>query len=277
MSFRPTLLALLLCTSVPVAASAQDAQAPRMIELGYEITFAGFAGFRMDVAARMDGQAYDVESHTFKEGVLRAVTINYVGRNRAWGILGPSGAQPLGGSLSLVVGDKPRTWIAQYGAGGTVQETHNPAYTPYPHQTITDEQRRGALDPLTAALSAGFAGDTACDRTIPSFDGKRRIDVILKKVGTEPAAAAGFPGAQGDALVCELHTQRVAGEFDDAPKEAESEKQRPMKIWLVRLDSTNMRYPVRLEAQTGFGTIRGKTLTFRQRALTEDERVAMRR
>ena len=277
MSFRPALLALLLCTTVPAAASAQDAQTPRMIELAYEITFAGFAGFRMDVAARMDGQAYDVESHTFKEGVLRAVTINYVGRNRAWGILGPSGAQPLGGSLSLVVGDKPRTWIAQYGAGGTVQETHNPAYKPYPHQMITDEQRRAALDPLTAALSAGFAGDTACDRTIQSFDGKRRIDIILKKVGTEPAGSTGVPGAQGDALVCELHTQRVAGEFDDAPKEAESEKQRPMKIWLVRLDSTNMRYPVRLEAQTGFGTIRGKTLTFRQRPLTEDERVAMRR
>ena len=276
MSFRPTLLVILLSLTAPAAASAQQVQ-PRMIELGYEITFAGFAGFRMDVAARVDGQSYDVESSTYKEGVLRALTIHYVGRNRAWGTLSPGGAQPLGGSLSLVVGDKPRTWLGQYGAGGTVRETHNPPYTPYPHQQITDEQRRGALDPLNAVLSAGFAGDAACDRTIPSFDGKRRIDVILKKIGTEPASTTGVPGAQGDALVCELHTQRVAGEFDDAPKEAETEKQRPMRIWLVRLDSSPVRYPVRLEAQTGYGTIRGKTLTYRQRPLTDEERVAMRR
>ena len=97
---------------LPVAASAQDAQAPRMIELGYEITFAGFAGFRMDVAARMDGQAYDVESHTFKEGVLRARTINYVGRNRPWGIPGPSGEQPRGGARARCA-SRRRTAVAR--------------------------------------------------------------------------------------------------------------------------------------------------------------------
>ena len=278
MSFRRALLSLAFCTTAPAAASAQAAEpAPRMVELAYEITFAGFAGFRLNVAARLDGQAYDIESHAFKEGVLRALTIHYVGRNRAWGTVAPDGARPIGGSLSIVVGDKPRTWLAQYGAAGSVQETHNPEWKPIAAHQISDEQRRSALDPLTAVLTVGFASDNACDRTIPSFDGKRRIDVVLKKVGSEPAAATGVPGVQGDALVCELHTHRVAGEFDEAPKEAETEKQRPMKIWLARLDSSQLRLPVKLEAQTGFGTIRGKTLTYSQRSLTDEERVAMRR
>ena len=74
MSFRHGLAALVFCAGVPAVASAQSAsEPPRLVELSYEITFAGFSGFRMDVAARIDGQAYDVESSTFKEGVLRAI------------------------------------------------------------------------------------------------------------------------------------------------------------------------------------------------------------
>ena len=51
-------------------------------------------------------------------------------------------------------------------------------------------------------------------------------------------------------LVCEIYTKRVAGEFDEAPKEAETERERPIKIWLVRFDNTQFRYPGKLEAQT---------------------------
>ena len=57
---------------------------------------------------------------------------------------------------------------------------------------------------------------------------------------------------------------RIAGEFDDAPQEAESERERPMRLWLARMDDTPYRYPTKLEASTGFGTIRGRLLYFRE-------------
>jgi hypothetical protein len=47
------------------------------------------------------------------------MTVHYDGRNRAWGGFARHRPQPGGGSLSIVVGDKPRTWLAQYGPGGT--------------------------------------------------------------------------------------------------------------------------------------------------------------
>lgn len=273
MRFRRALAAFALSVSVPAAASAQ---APRQVDIAYEITFAGFSGFRIDLTARFNGSNYDIETRTFKEGMLRAVTMHYEGRNRAWGGFTAQGAQPSAGSLSIIVGDKPRTWIAQY-SGGVMTEKHNPEWKPPPQHVINDEQRQGSLDPLSAGLSVGFAGDGACDRTVQSNDGKRRIDVIIKKVGTEPAATAGVPGARGDLLVCEIFTKRVAGEFHDAPKEAETERERPMRIWLARLDDTNIRYPAKLEAQTGFGTIRGKILSFKERPLTPEESQALRR
>lgn len=281
MRFRRALAAIVLSTAVPGVAAAQSAASSaspsaRQVDIAYEITFAGLSGFRIDLTAKFNGSSYDIESRTFKEGILRAVTMHYDGRNRAWGGFSPQGAQPTAGSLSIVVGDKPRTWVAQY-AGGTVQETHNPAYKPSPQNTISEEQRRGSLDPLSAGLSVGMAGDAACDRTVPINDGKRRIDVIIKKVGTESAAKSGVPGAQGDLLICEIFTRRVAGEFDSAPKEAETERERPMRIWLARLDQSQMRYPAKLEAQTGFGTIRGRILSFRERPMTPDESQAMRK
>ncbi len=279
MRFRKALLTVALSMGVTgglTLGTPSVAQEARQVDISYEITFAGLSGFRIDLTARFNGANYDVETRTFKEGLLRAVTIHYDGRNRAWGGFTAAGARPSAGSLSIVVGDKPRTWIAQY-AGNTMSESHNPEWKPTPQQSISDEQKRGSLDPLSAALSVGFAGDGACDRTVPSNDGKRRIDVILKKVGTEPGATSDVPGVQGDLLVCEIYTKRVAGEFYDAPKEAETERERPIKIWLARMDQSQIRYPVKMEAQTGFGTLRGRTLSFRERPLTPEESQAMRR
>src|SRR5688572_2455380 len=208
MSFRRALLGFAVCCAAPTLAMAQQA---RKVEVSYDITFLGFTGFRIDFSGVFTGTSYDVQSHTFKEGMMRALTIHYDGRNRAWGIVSPRGIIPAGGSLSIVVGDKPRIWAAQYGPGGALQETHTPEWKPSPQQAIPDDKRTGSLDPLSAAMSVGAAGDAACDRTVPSNDGKRRIDVILKKVGTEPAATSGVPEAKGDLLICEIYTRRIAG------------------------------------------------------------------
>jgi hypothetical protein len=274
MRFRRAFIALAASLVTPLTSHAQDA---RQVDISYEITFAGISGFRIDVTARFNGSSYDVETTTFKEGMLKAITMNYVGRNRAWGGFSTKGAQPTSGSLSISVDGKPRTWLAQYGAAGFLQETHSPAWKPTPQQTISEADRKGSLDPLSAALSVGMAGDAACDKTVRSNDGKRRIDVLFRKIGMEPAAATGIAGAIGDVLVCEIYTKRIAGEFDEAPKEAETERERPVRLWLARFDNSHIRYPGKMEAHTLFATIRGRILSFRERALTPAEAEAMRR
>jgi hypothetical protein len=261
MSFRRAILAIALCC---VATTAAPAQTTRQVEGAYEITFVGMSGFRIEFTARYTGNRYEVESHVFKEGILKALTMHYEGRNKAWGGFTQGGVQPNSGGLSLVVSSDSRTWLAQYGPAGLVGETHKPGWKPGPKAVIPEDKRLPSLDPLTAAISVGAAGDAACDRTVASNDGKRRIDIILKKIGTESPQAAGIPQAKGDLLICDIYTKRIAGEFYDAPQEAETERERPMRVWLARMDDTPFRYPVKLEAKTGFGTIRGKTLYFRE-------------
>jgi Protein of unknown function (DUF3108) len=274
MSFRRALMAFALCATAPMAASAADG---RVIQGGYEITFAGFSGFRIDFTARFDGNRYDVESHTFKEGVLKAVTMNYQVRNRAWGSFSPAGAQPGGGSLSVMVGKEPRTWLAQYGAGGRLTESHNPPWKPEPKDTIPEDKKLNSFDPLSASLAVGMTGDAACDQVAASNDGKRRIDVFLRKVRTETPAQAGLPQARGDVLVCEVYSKRVAGQFFETEEEAEARREQPMVMWLAHLDDTPFRYPARLEAKTSFGTIRGRLLSFTERPLTPEDKAAMQR
>ena len=86
---------------------------------------------------------------------------------------------------------------------------------------------------------------------------------LRARASREPAAASSVPGAIGDALICEIYTKRIAGEFYDEPTEAETERERPVRIWLARMDDTNFRYPIKLEARTWLGTIRGRVLNFR--------------
>jgi hypothetical protein len=275
MSFRAALIGFALCCGATTPLAAQDA---RQAEIGYEITYLGMAGFRIDLTARFEGGRYDIETSTFKSGVLKALTMNYAGRNRAWGSFTAAGARPSAGSLSIVVDDKTRTWSAQYGADGSLKETHNPAWKPMlPQQAIPERNRIGSLDPLSAAVTAGLAGDAACDRTLPTNDGKRRIDIMLRKVRTEPASVSGIAGAQGDVLVCELSTKRISGEFYDGPRESEAERERPVRIWFARLDNMAVRYPAKLEAELAIGTAHGKMLWFRERPLSAEESQAMRK
>ncbi len=271
MRFHGALVLCGLCIATPNAARAQDA---KLIEGGYEITFAGFSGFRIDFTARIDGNRYDVDSHTYKVGVLKALTLHYEGLNRAWGAITPQGDQPAGGSLSIVVSGTRRTWLAQYGPEGLQQESHSPAWNPSPQDAIPEDKKRASLDPLTAAIAVSLAGDRGCDHPAPSNDGKRRVDIVLHKVGMERAASTAIPGAKGNVLICDLYTKRVAGQFDEPQNEAETEKERPMRLWLAQFDDSPIRYPGRLEAHTGFGTIRGRMLFFRERPLTEQDKAA---
>src|SRR4051812_21117911 len=131
MSFRRAILGAALCCAATTAAPAQTT---RQIEGAYEITFAGFSGFRINFTAKYTGDRYEFDSHVFKEGVLKAITLHYEGRNKAWGGFLPGRTQPTGGSLALVISGATRTWLAQYGAGGMTGETHTPEWKPTPQQ-----------------------------------------------------------------------------------------------------------------------------------------------
>jgi hypothetical protein len=271
-----TKLAALFLAALPLA--TLQAQEPRRVDIAYDITVAGLTGLRVEINAQFDGVTYDVESRTSKVGVLRALTPRYEGYNRAWGRLevGDASLAPAGGVLSVVAGDQKRTWHARYGAGGVLEEMHDPPWHPTPAHAIGDKDRRGSLDPLTAILSVAMAGDAGCERTVASLDGRRRIDVVLRRIGTENPVQAGVPQATGALLVCEARLRRVAGEFGDSSGSSD-EGEHPAKPWFAQFGSNQIRYPARFEAGCGLGLVRGRLLHIDERKLTSKEKTAMAR
>ncbi len=116
--------------------------------------------------------------------MLKAVTMNYVGRNRAWGGFTTQGAQPDRGiAVDHASAASRAPGLAQYGAAGIAAGDAQPAVEArHRSTTISDDQTaRTRSIRLSAALSVGmFAGDGACDKvTVRSNDGKRRIDVLF--------------------------------------------------------------------------------------------------
>ena len=206
--------------------------------------------------------------------------MHYDGRNRAWGGFSPQGAQPSGGSLSLVVGDKPRTWLAQYGAGrhaAARPSIRNGSRTP--QQVIPERQAPGSLDPLSAAISRrrgrrrGVRPHGAVERRQAAH--RHHPEEDRHRARRRPPACR---RRKGDLLVCDIYTKRVAGEFDDAPKEAETERERPMRdlaraprrhaVPLSRSSSRRRPASARSAADPAL---------FRERPLTPEESQAMRR
>jgi hypothetical protein len=79
---------------------------------------------------------------------------------------------------------------------------------------VTAANRRGIVDPLTAALfSAAAAGETlskdACRRTLPIFDGRQRYDLKLAFKRMDKVTAE--KGYAGPVVVCSVRYEPIAG------------------------------------------------------------------
>jgi hypothetical protein len=142
--------------------------------------------------------------------------------------------------------------------GGKAQEhVAGPELKPRPDQVpITDADRIGVLDPMTALLIhiAGNGETTvpaACERTIPIFDGHTRYNLRLSFKRAETVATP--TGYQGPVMVCSVKFFPVAG-YD--PKHflvTYLAAQPDMEVWLAPIVGSRLMVPYRLSVPTPFG------------------------
>ncbi len=142
--------------------------------------------------------------------------------------------------------------------GGKAQEyVAGPPPPPKPNQIpITDADRVGVLDPMTALLIAmpGTGEMTvpqACDRTVAIFDGHTRYNLQLS---FKRADRADTPtGYRGPVVVCSVKFFPVAG-YD--PKHflvTYLAAQPDMEVWLAPFAGSRLMVPYRLSVPTPLG------------------------
>jgi hypothetical protein len=82
-----------------------------------------------------------------------------------------------------------------------------------PGAPVTGEHLKNVTDPLSALFlpARGKEGPNefgVCNRTVPIFDGLRRLDIVLKGKGTKSASQGPYLGVLA---VCEIHVTHIAG------------------------------------------------------------------
>lgn len=270
--WRTFLAASALAATTTIAAAAATAAEGQQIALKYEVRIGGLHGVRADAVLRMAGDRFVAEADIAKEGLLDRLSKTYRAVHVSRGRLDGGRLMPAESVAQIVSGDEKRALRASYGGDGSLNIAQNPAPDIKSGREVSAEQRRGAWDPLMAALMTVLGREDPCAAPIPVFDGRNRFDIVPKKVGSESFASDDFK-INGRSTVCEVRLRKVAGYKPGTDPEEDFDK--PAKLWLGALDESGRLYPLRVEVETSFGTVVGQLRKADFRPLTDDERLAL--
>jgi hypothetical protein len=122
---------------------------------------------------------------------------------------------------------------------------------------LTEETKRGVLDPMTAMLlSVPGAGNPlspeACRRRLAVFDGKLRYDLQLAFKRMDQVKAD--KGYAGPVLVCAVYFVPVAGYVPSRAAVKYLSRARDLEVWLAPIAGTRVLVPFRAEGPTPIGT-----------------------
>lgn len=159
--------------------------------------------------------------------------------------------------------DKPKTTELDFTPKGDIKAAFDPPNTDQNREIVTDQQKRGALDPVTALLQMldHVAVEDSCDMKVPVFDGKRRFDLNGEDKGEEMVDEKDYGVYSGPARKCSVNFDMIAGDWQDRKKNRFWERENgeqgrdAFHIWLANVAPDMPELPVRLESTSPFGDV----------------------
>lgn len=242
--------------------------------LQYRVEVAGTYGLRIDVTVRQQADRYAVDARVRKEGILATLTSKYRAENVAIGRLANGAALPDFGTGRIEVTSDIRNYRFTYNGDGSYAVVDEPPHKFKPGREVTDAQRRGSFDPLTAVAVAVLGRPDPCGAPIGVFDSRRRFDLLMVSSREAALPQQDGPKAIGPARRCEVAMRRIAG-YSNNDKESATDK--PSRLWLARFDDSGRLYPARVEVDTGFGQLVVWLESIKSRPQSAEDRAAFNR
>ena len=208
--FRRILFVLLgaAATALPMVANAQ---APR-IEAAYSVGFWGINFGYTNYDGKVGDGSYDAKMHFETSGVVSIFWNSKIDANVDGHIAPHNIAPAIYDSYSTDHNSRLQRVKVSFD-NGIPSTTAEPPYntTKYP---VTDEQKRGAIDPMSAITSiiSGVKADerNPCGTGVQVFDGRRRYDVSFSYLKDEPVKMSNGV-FNGTAHLCQIHYNQIAG------------------------------------------------------------------
>jgi hypothetical protein len=256
-----TLLLSLLVLLAPPTSMASDEESlatspARTLQAGYVVRWGGIEIGRFDTELRRTGAEYHLGYHARTSGPLGWV-VDFSSTGWSAGRLDADTAAPRHFRGQSRWRDGEGFWRVSFGADGRVTELELDDATRADREPVPDAIQQGP-DPLALMLQAmleASAGERVEGR---SFDGRRAMRYELA-CAAEPSPVQ--PVALGaetyQALLCEADGALLAGRSKRWSDRAEQQgrERSPVRIWLVPAVGGLPHWPVRIEADSRYGTV----------------------
>jgi len=247
-------VALLMCGSL----AANPAHAQGKVNAHYTISMTGVAIGEITWRIYIGDTLYRTTASGKASGVL-SVLINGEGSAEAQGTIAVGHLDP--SSYASTITDDDGTIALQMTlSDGVATERMTPQPPPHADRlAVSDADRRGVADPLSAVLMTGTLGGgtlaaTDCNRTLMIFDGRRRFNLALAYSRMDKIAVA--HSYAGPVLVCGVVLQPIAGYRADSMIVKYVAGRRNMELWFAPIAGTSTLAPVRVLMPTLIGTLK---------------------
>ena len=248
------LLALAVCLAT--FAAPQAARAAATVKVDYRITLAGLTLGQADLAGTFDGERYSLTMGAQLTGLAGVFTGGSRGGATTTGTRGANRLVSTGFSATGQTSSAERTVQVGLSGGAVTAVVITPPLEGRPERVpLSDADRRNVTDPVSGMLAVlakpGAPDSSACDRTVPVFDGTQRFNVVLSYAETRTVQKPGF---SGPVLVCDVRYVPIAGHRLDRPSVQYMAANRDMSVWLAPVEGTRVLVPLRVSVKTEYGT-----------------------
>jgi len=241
---------LLAAALMPQAAAAESFRATYALSLmGISIGTASASGF-------IDARSYKLDIGMRTSGLATLVN-STKGAATATGKLAPDGVSPATFAHTIANSSNEMRTVRMALADKAVRqvEVNPPPWDAAVRLPVTEEQKRRVFDPVSALIMAVPAGEqlvgpSACNRTIPVFDGIARFDVHLSYVETRSVHTHGYAGPVS---VCSARYLPISGHRPDSQSTKFMAENREISVWLAPLSSARVVFPLRIDLRTAVG------------------------
>jgi hypothetical protein len=226
------------------------------LDAAYTATLLGLPVGQISWTVELHDNRFKAAAHGAITGLLRVFSDGR-GDVSVHGAISEGKPVPSVFALNLIAGKWSDDVRIVFSGGKAQEHVANAPVRPNPDQVpLTDANRMGVLDPMTALLidipgDGGTAIPQACERSAAVFDGHARYNLRLAfkrfdRVKTDE-------GYQGSVVVCSVKFVPVAGHDPKRYLVTYLAAQHDIEIWLAPLSGSRLLVPYRVSMPTPIG------------------------
>ena len=249
---------LAFAQGTPAPAEPQPQGPASTIQLVWQVYLGGFNLGNIGLKTSFTGSSYSAVSKLKTAGVVNSFYEAVIDASST-GLVAGASLQPKKYNSNTNNEKQNQKVDLTYTASG-IELFADPAYN-VDRFPVTDEQKRGTLDPLSGIVfSLSGVSQTSskpCGDTVRVFDGRRRYDIELKFEGKDNLKSEGY---SGPAIRCSVTYKQIAG---FKPNLNKGKALPPITAWFASLDSTtggpvkSFMVPVKIMTETPYGVALG--------------------